>query len=556
MLWDALQLRCIVDHLLHQFALVFKIYVSERLTQWHEALANHDSEAATRGTKTSPLVSPLTPVIPLDLKSTSDQSTQNEDVPNRDIESIGNDLSRLSLDEHHEACRQKDSSKNSKVTPQESSAKKSLSKGLPTGRGGTDPISSKSASSPRLQHSPSDANVSSEVDVGSPQPNMLHSAESTNASNAAHRPNLQRETHASGSGGNTNENNLSEAEYGPVTPGSKAVTTSSPGDETSGRQTHVKTHTSESNANTNATRLVRAESSPCTQKSEFFTTGSNGGKPAERHQSGPIEGSGSPKSRSLSSGRGTRSKLALGLYSTPSKEGVPAGRRLFESCPQPARMITISPPLKPIESPSEKMTTRASHRLATKAAGSQGFSGATKLPYASEVFGPQSSPPGIGLVGSPSKPPGTGLFGSLSTPPVTYGLPSGSVKSELFGGASTSSSTSGSAASTQFRGFGSSSSTQSFGFGSGTSTQSAGLGSGASKRSSTSGFGSPQSAASRSSMIPVHRRSSSSRIPLPTSELLPGRSKSDTLPFHQPPEKPETSSHLNDDSETGCTDTG
>jgi hypothetical protein len=129
MLWDALQLRCIVDHLLHQFALVFKMYVSERLTQWHEAFANHRFEAATRGTQTLPLVSPLTPVIPLDLRSTSDQSTQAEDVLNRDIESIGNDLSRFSLDEHRVACVQKDSSQNSKVTPQESSAKKNRGKG-------------------------------------------------------------------------------------------------------------------------------------------------------------------------------------------------------------------------------------------------------------------------------------------------------------------------------------------------------------------------------------------------------------------------------------------
>jgi hypothetical protein len=312
-----------------------------------------------------------------------------------------------------------------------------------------------------------------------------------------------------------------------VTPGSKALTTSSSGDETSGRQTRKETHVSESNANTNTTRLVRAESSPCTQISNVFTTDPNG------HQSGPTEDSESSKSRSLSSGRGTGSSPALGLYSTPSKEGVPAGRRLFESCPQPARTIAISPPLKPIESPSEKMTTRARHGSATKVGGSQGSSGAMKLTYVSKEFGP------------PSSPPGTGLFGSPFTPPVTYELPSGSVTSELFSGASTSSSTSESA-----------SSTQSFGFGSGTSTQSAGLGSGASTQPSTSGFGTPQSAASRSSMIPVHRRSSSSKIPLPTSELLPGRSKSDTLPFHQPPEKPKTSTHLNDDSETDYTDTG
>jgi hypothetical protein len=557
MLWDALQLRCIVDHLLHQFALVFKMYVSERLTQWHGAVANH-----ARGTQTLPLASLLTPVIPLDLKSGSEQSTQADDVLSRDIESTEKALSCLSLDGHRGECGQKSSSKNSKVTPQESSAEKNRGNRLSIGSGGTSPISSKSAPSPCLQRTPSDTNVSSKVDIGSPQPNMFHSMESTNASNAVHRPKVGREAHASGSDGNTDENNLSEAENGPVMPGSRAVITSSSGDETSSRQTRKETHVSESNANTDAARLVRAQSSPCTQKSKVFTTGPNGGEPAERHQSGPTEDSESPKPRSLSSGRRTRSGAALGLSLTPSKGGLPAGRRLFESCPQPARTIATSPPLKPIESPSEKVTTRARHRLSTKAAGLQGSSGVMRLPDVSEISGPPSSPsgtgligsltksPGTGLAGSPSKPPGTGLFGSPSTPPMTYGLPSESVTSELFGGAPTSSSTSGSATSTQFRGFGSASSTQSFGFESGTSTQSAGLSSGASTRSSTSEFGTPQSVASRSSVIPVHRRSSSSKIPLPTSEILPGRSKSDTLPFHQPPEKPETSTHLNDNSET------
>lgn len=46
-LWDALQLLCIVDHLLHPYSIIFKNSVSANLTRWHHRFANLDAKSTT-----------------------------------------------------------------------------------------------------------------------------------------------------------------------------------------------------------------------------------------------------------------------------------------------------------------------------------------------------------------------------------------------------------------------------------------------------------------------------------------------------------------------------
>jgi hypothetical protein len=44
-LWDALQLRCIVERLLHPYAMIFKNFVSANLTRWHEHAEKGDANS-------------------------------------------------------------------------------------------------------------------------------------------------------------------------------------------------------------------------------------------------------------------------------------------------------------------------------------------------------------------------------------------------------------------------------------------------------------------------------------------------------------------------------